>query len=231
MAISHDNVTGGGADKGVQDRLLDAAEKLFCEHGFEGASVRDIAATAGCNVASVNYYFGGKEKLYHDVWRRHLLSMRDTRIASIDKVMSQKEGEPDLEELLRSYANAFIEPLVGESRGRRFVKLMAREMIDRHLPPNMFVEEMIIPVTTALRRALVKTCPGLEESKAQLVILSIVGQLIHTVGAKTMFEQTDNQELAKFDLTEAVNHIVKFSAAGIQAYAEENTSKRVQKQK
>ena len=227
MAISHDNVTDGGADKGVQDRLLDAAEELFCEHGFEGASVRDIAATAGCNVASVNYYFGGKEKLYHDVWRRHLLGMRDTRIASIDKVMSQNEGEPDLEELLSSYANAFIEPLVGESRGRRFIKLMAREMIDRHLPPNMFVEEMIIPVTTALRGALVKTCPGLEESKAQLVILSIVGQLIHTVGAKTMFEQTDNQELAKFDLTEAVNHIVKFSAAGIRAYAEENTSKRV----
>jgi len=221
MAVSHNNTTKGGSDRPVQERLLDAAEELFCEHGFEGASVRDIAAAAGCNIASVNYYFGGKEKLYTEVWRRHLRLMRDTRVASIDKIMSQSQAPPRLEDLLRSYANAFIEPLVDESRGRRFIKLMAREMVDRHLPQNMFLEEMIIPVMTALRQALLRTCPGLEESEARLVILSIVGQLIHTVGAKTMFEQTDSAEMPKFDLTDAVDHIVKFSAAGIRAYAEE----------
>ena len=223
MAISHDNGTSSSSDKGVHDRLLDAAEELFCEHGFEGASIREIAAAAGCNIASVNYYFGGKEKLYVAVWRRHLLGMRDARLASIDNVMSQSNGEPRLEDLLRSYANTFIEPLVDESKGRRFIKLMAREMIDCHLPPNMFLEEMIVPVMTALQRALARTCPGLAESKAQLVILSIVGQLIQTVHAKTMFEHTDNPVLSKFDLTEAVNHIVKFSAAGIRACAEGQT--------
>jgi AcrR family transcriptional regulator len=221
MAISHDNVTVGGADKGVHDRLLDAAEELFCEHGFEGTSIREIAAIAGCNIASVNYYFGGKEKLYHEVWRRHLLLKRDARIASIEKVMSQSNGKPQLEDLLRSYANAFVESMVDENRGRRFIKLMAREMIDRHLPPNIFFEEMIIPVMTALQQALVNTCPGLDESKAQLVILSIVGQLMHALSIKTIFEQTDNPELQKFDLSELVNHVVRFSAAGIRAYAEE----------
>jgi AcrR family transcriptional regulator len=126
MAVSHNNTTKGGSDRPVQERLLDAAEELFCEHGFEGASIRDIAAAAGCNIASVNYYFGGKEKLYTEVWRRHLVQMRETRIASIDKVMSQSAGKPHLVDLLRSYANAFIEPLVGESKGGRFIKLMAR---------------------------------------------------------------------------------------------------------
>ncbi len=223
MAISGQKEGNSGPDKPVQDRLLNAAEELFCEHGFEGTSIRDIAAAAGCNIASVNYYFGGKEKLYTEVWRRHLVQMRETRIASINKVMSQNAGKPSLIDLLRSYANAFIEPLVGEKRGGRFIKLMAREMIDQHLPANMFVEEMIIPVMTALRQALVEICPGLDESKAQLAILSIVGQLIHTIGANAMFEQSGKPELAKFDLTEVVNHIVKFSAAGIQAYAEEKT--------
>jgi len=223
MAVSHSNTTKGGSDRPVQERLLDAAEELFCEHGFEGASIRDIAASADCNIASVNYYFGGKEKLYTEVWRRHLVQMRDTRVASIDKIMSQSQAPPRLEDLLRSYASAFIEPLVGENRGGRFIKLMAREMIDQHLPANMFVEEMIIPVMTALRQALVKICPGLEESKAQLAILSIVGQLIHTVCAKAMFEWTDNPDIPKFELTEVVNHIVAFSAAGIRAYAEEKT--------
>jgi uncharacterized membrane protein len=135
--------------------------------------------------------------------------------------MSRNSGNPSLEELLRSYANVFIEPLVGESRGGRFIKLMAREMIDQHLPANMFVEEMIIPVMTALQQALMKICPGLEEAEAQLAILSIVGQLIHTVGAKAMLEWTDNLDMPRFELTEVVNHIVKFSAAGIRAYAEE----------
>jgi len=223
MVVSRDNKTNDDTSKRVRERLLDSAEELFCEHGFEGASIRDIAASAECNIASVNYYFGGKEKLYQEVWRRHLILMRVARLASIDKVMSQDEGVPRLEDLLLSYANAFIEPLVGENRRGWFIKLMSREMIDRHLPPNMFVEEMIIPVMTALQEALVKTCPGLEESKARLVILSVVGQLIHTVGAETMFEQTNSPDIPKFELTEVVNHIVKFSAAGIRAYAEGKT--------
>ena len=227
MVVSQDNNTNDEPSRAVRDRLLDAAEELFCEHGFEGASVRDIAASAGCNIASVNYYFGGKDKLYEEVWRRHLITMRDIRIASIDKVMSQRDGAPPLEDLLLSYANSFIEPLVDKRKGGRFIKIMAREMIDRHLPPNMFVEEMVIPVMTVLQVALLKTCPGLGESKARLAILSIVGQLVHTIAAEIMFEQTANLDIPKFELTEVVNHIVKFSAAGIRAYADEKKSKRV----
>jgi AcrR family transcriptional regulator len=221
MAIAPDNNADTAVHKGVQGRLLDAAEELFCQHGFDATTIRDIATAAQCNVASVNYYFGSKEKLYAEVWRRHLLLMRDTRIASIETIMSQNYGKPRLEDLLTSYANAFVEPMVGQNRGRRFIKLMAREMIDQHLPHNLFFDEMIIPVMTAFQKALITTCPGLDESKAQLVILSIVGQLMHIVHATTMFEQVDNPQLPKLDLTEAVNHVVRFSAAGIRAFAQE----------
>jgi AcrR family transcriptional regulator len=223
MAISDRKQVNSDSDKPVQDRLLDSAEELFSEHGFEGTSVRDIAASAGCNIAAVNYYFGGKDNLYIEVWRRHLLLKRDIRIASIEKVMSESGGKPRLEDLLRSYANSFIEPLEDEGRTRRFIKLMAREMIDKHLPADMFVKEMIIPVMTVLHKALVKACPALEESKAILAIHSIIGQLMHIVGAKTMLEHTENLKLPKIDLTEAVEHTVKFSAAGIRACAEGKT--------
>ena len=40
-----------------------AAEKLFVEKGFDGTSVRDLSREAEVNLAMVNYYFGGKEKL------------------------------------------------------------------------------------------------------------------------------------------------------------------------
>ena len=223
MAVLQDNNTDSGPDKGVQDRLLDAAEELFCEHGFEGTSIRDIATAAGCNIAAVNYYFGGKENLYVAVWRRHLHLMRQARVASIEKVMSQQDGEPSLEELLTSYANAFVEPLVDKKTGGRFIRLMAREMVDKHLPQNIFLEEMIIPVMTALQQALMGICPALDEANARLAILSIVGQLVHTTMAETMLEQSDNLEIPKFEFADVVKHIVRFSAAGIRACAEGKT--------
>jgi len=208
------------ANNHIRERLLKAAEDHFCEKGFERASIRDITADAGCNIASVNYHFGGKKKLYLGVWRRLLLRIRDQRIAAIKEVISQSGGSPSLENLLRSFAYAFLGPLVGETRSGQLVKLMAREMLDRHLPSNMFVEEMIIPTMAAMREGLGRACPDLEESKVPLVLFSIVGQLIHVIRIKAVFEETDLPEIPGLDLTEAVNHIVKFSAAGIRAYAE-----------
>ncbi|MHC4159910.1 MAG: CerR family C-terminal domain-containing protein [Planctomycetota bacterium] len=218
--VSQDKKSNGSTDKGVRERLLDSAEELFCEKGFKGTSVRDIAASAKCNIASVNYYFGGKEKLYHEVWRRHLIMMRDTRVESIDKVMSQNDGKPPLEELLKSFSEAFIGSLVDESRARRFCKLMAREMVDQHLPGNMFVDNIITPTLAAMHGALIKTCPGLDETKIPLVVLSIVGQLLHVLHIKAIVEQSDEAAIPKFDLAQSIDHVVKFSTSGIQIYVE-----------
>ena len=217
-----DNNNNAGLVKGVKDRLLDVAEGLFCEHGFKGTSIRDIAAFAGCNIASVNYYFGSKEKLYEEVWRRHLIPMRDARIASINKVMSQTEIRPDLEDLLRSFADAFVGSLVDTTRISQLGKLMAREYIDSHLPTNMFMNEVMAPTITAMHGALMKTCPGLDESKILLVVFSVIGQLVHLVNVKIMFEHGGGDlSLPAFDSNEVIEHIVKFSAAGIRAYMSE----------
>jgi len=218
--VSDNNGADYRSDKHVQERLIDAAEGLFCEHGFDGTSVRDIAAAAGCNIASVSYYFGGKEKLYMEVWQRRILAVRDNQIISIEKVMSAK-GSPSLEELLKSFAEAFIGSLVDETKSGRLTKLMTREMLDRHLPPNMFVDDMINPTLGVMQKALAVICPKLQASQVPLVVFSIIGQLIHAVRVKTMFEQSDRPNLPIFDLAEMVDHIIKFSAAGIRACASE----------
>lgn len=213
--------TNNNSNKKVRDRLLDSAEELFCEHGFSGTSIRDIAASADCNIASVNYYFGGKEKLYREVWRRYLITMRDIRITSINNAMSQNDGKPELEDLLRSFAEGFIGPLVDESKTRRFCKLMAREMVDQYLPINMFLDDVISPTLSAMHSALIRICPGLDESKVMFIVISIVGQLLHVLHLKTIFQQMEQAELLKFDLAQAIEHVVEFSAAGIQIYVEE----------
>jgi AcrR family transcriptional regulator len=218
MVASNQDMHTDVNEKTVQDKLIGAAEELFCRKGYNETSVRDIASAAGCNVASVNYYFGGKDNLYLQIWRRRLAFMREQRLASIEKVMSGG-SRPTLEDLLRSYANSFIEPLVDGNSQCRFINLMAREMIDPHLPREMYLTEMILPVLDALSAALGEICPWLDKSSVPTIVLSLVGQLLmHTVCVKEMFEKSNHPDLSKFDLNDVVDHVVKFSAGGIRAY-------------
>ena len=53
----------------IKDRLLDKAEVLFAEKGYNAVTVREIIAAADCNLASINYYFGNKKNLYLEVFR------------------------------------------------------------------------------------------------------------------------------------------------------------------
>lgn len=52
----------GGED--TKTALLEAAREVFIERGYEGATVRAIAAKAGVDAAMVNHWFGGKENLF-----------------------------------------------------------------------------------------------------------------------------------------------------------------------
>src|ERR1700761_3165494 len=49
------------------NQILAAAEKVFAEHGFEGATMAQLAAAAGLPKANLHYYFGTKEGLYRAV--------------------------------------------------------------------------------------------------------------------------------------------------------------------
>lgn len=59
-----------------RDHILDAAEKLFATKGFDATSVRDIGQEADVNIAMLNYYFGSKEGLFHELVVRKARFMR-----------------------------------------------------------------------------------------------------------------------------------------------------------
>ena len=59
-----------------QIEILQVAEQLFAEKGFDGTSVRDIAKLANINVAMISYYFGSKEKLLEALVLHRISSMR-----------------------------------------------------------------------------------------------------------------------------------------------------------
>lgn len=80
-----------------QIEILNVAERLFAEEGFDGTSVRDIAKNANVNVAMISYYFGSKEKLLEalvldriettKLRLENLLQENATPIEKIDKLV------------------------------------------------------------------------------------------------------------------------------------------------
>lgn len=71
----------------TRERILDAAEIVFVQRGFDAATTREIAALSKANIATVYSYFGSKENLYAAVVKR--------RIAPLIELMDRFAGESD----------------------------------------------------------------------------------------------------------------------------------------
>src|ERR1700745_3725770 len=110
----------------TRTRILDAAEALFMQHGFEGTSMRPLTSTAEVNLAAVNYHFGSKDALIEAVFRRRLDPMNTARIAALEEL--EPTGRP-------CAADSIIRAFVGQSLrmmedakggGRNFIRLLGR---------------------------------------------------------------------------------------------------------
>lgn len=204
----------------THERILDAAQKLFSEKGLDATSVRDITTAAGCNVAAVNYHFGGKENLYLESFRAMLGPLRDQRMAMMDDLL-EREPVPTLEEYLASFAEGFLEPLVDESLGRRFMLFVSREISDQRLPDGLFLDEFIRPLVIRAVASLDRVGVPMTPEQSFYCIFSIIGQLLHAVKGHHMSAQIEATGGPPFELKGFVDHFVRFSAAGIRACAEE----------
>jgi hypothetical protein len=142
--------------------------------------------------------------------------------------MGRSDHEVTLEDLLTTFAEAFMEPLIGQEYSHHTLKLFMREMIDKNLPEGMLFKLLIGPIIEELLGALKIVCPELSQQDALLSIQSLAAQLarIATIQNLVSDENIKNSPLSDLELN--LKHIVKFSAAGIRAYtktANENDDK------
>lgn len=203
----------------TRDRILAAAEKLFSLNGFGSTSVRDITSEAGCNVAAVNYHFGGKDALYRETFRNLLLEINERRIAAIRRDMAANPGT-SLEGFLESFANAFMEPFVDESRGRLFMSFFVREMIDPHLPREMILKDFVHPFLAVSMSGLERVGPPMDIGSRVQCFMSLVGQLLQILHFGRLAAGSEMDAMFPQSLEERIQHVVRFSAGGIRALSE-----------
>ena len=207
-------------DAATRVRLLDAAERLFAEHGFEATSIRDITAAAGCNnVAAVNYYFGGKDKLYEACILGLFRDLRTWRTERIRKDMAELGGNPSLEEFLRLFVKGFLDELGDEERRRRLSSLIDYEIRSARLPPTTFNDELVQPVRDITTAYLSRNVPGLDHQSIDLFIEFFMGHLVHVRRLLDQYRSGLTNVLSKVDEREFTTKIVTYAAGGIRACA------------
>src|ERR1700741_3949641 len=89
----------------TKTRILDAAERLFGEKGFDSTSLRDITAEAQVNLAAVNYHFQSKDSLIDAVIARRIEPVNRKRVEMLD----QAGPNPTLEQILASFLRPVLE--------------------------------------------------------------------------------------------------------------------------
>jgi AcrR family transcriptional regulator len=110
----------------TRSQLLDAAERLFAEHGFRGASVRAITDLAGANLAAVGYHFGSKAELLSAVVRRVVEPINAAQTAGLDRLLA-RTPDPPVIELVEAFAGPLFDGmLAGDERGARTSRLIMR---------------------------------------------------------------------------------------------------------
>ena len=99
--------------------ILTAAEKLFCELGYDGTSTRQIAKESGANMAMINYYFGSKEGVFQEIMEQRMLDF------NVQLVMINEGKITALEKLIKvveSYAHRILSNI-------GFHRMMNRELL------------------------------------------------------------------------------------------------------
>jgi len=170
-----------------QIQIIETAERLFAERGFDGTSVRDIADEAGVNVAMISYYFGSKEKMMEALFELRVGSVK-IRVESLIKDQS-------------------LSPL-------EKVNMLIDEHIDRVMQKQCFHKIMMGVVATNKNPAILKAANSVKIRNAEVVtelikdgqkkgvfkkkidVILMMNTMVGTV-SQTMMSQTYYREFNK----------------------------------
>jgi AcrR family transcriptional regulator len=200
---------------GPKRNLLEAAERLFAERGFDAVSVRDITQLAKTNVAAVNYHFGSRDGLLKLVILRYANPVNEERLARLDGAERRWAGKlVPIEELM----DALVRPLLGQVRKsglaeRSFYQLMGRIFAENGDGLADGIEQQFRQANDRFLRAFGNVLPALTEEELVARVHFLNGGVIHLLTHQHLLTSPTSGMPA---MEASLSRLIRFAAAGLR---------------
>lgn len=202
----------------TRDRIIQASEALFAEHGFDAVSMRDITATARVNLAAINYHFGSKMALLEEVIasRAHLLV--DERLKLLAELARDRHGRPKLEAVIE----AFLRPSLEVSRhpgGAHHMRLRARMAVERIGVTKAQFEKIFDTSNEKFVDALAQALPDFPRAEIYWGFHCLLSIMTYTMANSGRIQHLSRGTCDPSEVEATLAHLVPFVAQGFRALA------------
>jgi len=203
----------------TKQRLLDAAEVLFIERGYNEMSLRQITARADANLAAVNYHYGSKEALIHDMLSRRLARLNQERLELLDACQRQSPQPLSCQILLTIlFAPALRigrDPALG---GPDFMRLLGRVYSDSSASVSGYLQEHYRPIFDRFFAAFAQTLPQLSRGELGLRLHFALKAISGLLAGSDLTQLVDELSMGEaLSQAEILGRLVSLLAATITA--------------
>ncbi len=200
-------------------RILDAAELLFMQHGFEATSMRMITSEAGVNLAAVNYHFGGKEALIQDVFRRRLTWLNQARLQALDALEAQAGGAPlKPHHIVDAFFGVALRMAADKlGGGYVFMRLLGRTYTEPTEFVRQFLAEGYAAVVTRFKAALIKALPDVPPEEILWRFHFMLGAMSYAISGTDALQLVSDTRLDEHDPEALARRLMPFLLGGLRA--------------
>ncbi len=202
----------------TKNKILDAAELLFADKGFNGTSLREITSLGEVNLAAVNYHFGSKKELIKAVMSRYMNAL-SPRLESALSALCQEDVQPSLIEVF----SAFIEPLLylnefKENGTSTFLQLLGRGYTDSQGFLRWFLTTQYPGVIEHFTKAVHKAYPELSPEEMFWRLHFTMGTIVFTMSSSdALIDIAQNDFDREIDIAGVIKQVIPYVAAGVAA--------------
>lgn len=197
-------------------RILQEAEALFAEHGFDAVSMRDLTARAGVNLAAVNYHFGSKQALLAAVFASRANALVEERLRLIDKLPRDKQGRPALEAVIEAFLRPSLE-MSQQPGGTHHMRLRARLALERVGSGATQYPEIFDQSNGRYIDAICEALPALPRDEVYWGFHALLGIQNYTMANSGRIQHLSDGACDPTDVEATLTRLVPFIAAGFRA--------------
>jgi len=197
--------------------ILNAAERCFGESGFDGVSLRTITEVAGVDLALVNYHFGTKENLLHEVIARRARIVHEERVRALELARQQAgTRSPSIVAIVTAFLAPMLRHLAeGDAGWRHYGSLVSQLDV---LPKfTALASDVLDPTALHFINALRLALPKAPPQSIYWGYMFLLGAMVQVLSATGRIERLSRGLCRSDDVEGALRELVPFVSGGLQA--------------